>query len=107
MPIQHEKHHKWNAARLMNWAQEMGDEVLLLVQTLLQQKQHEEQAYRVCLGLLNPSRSYPTERLNKACTIANQNQLYRLKQIKEILRSNQDALLKQIETNSKQIGSGL
>ena len=63
------------------------------VQTLLQQKKHEEQAYRVCLGLLNLSRSYPTERVNKACAIANQNQLYRLKQIKAVLRSNQDALL--------------
>jgi len=77
----------------------MGDEVLLWVQTLLQQKQHEEQAYRVCLGLLNLSHNYPTERLNKACAIANQNQLYRLKQIKEILRSNQDALLtKELKT---------
>jgi hypothetical protein len=93
MPIQHEKHQQWNAARLMSWAQDMGDEVLLWVQTLLQQKKHEEQAYRVCLGLLNLSRSYPTERVNKACAIANQNQLYRLKQIKAVLRSNQDALL--------------
>ena len=93
MPIQHEKHQQWNAARLMSWAQAMGDEVLLWVQTLLQQKKHEEQAYRVCLGLLNLSRSYPKERVNKACAIANQNQLYRLKQIKAVLRSNQDALL--------------
>jgi hypothetical protein len=34
----------------MNWAKDIGDEVLLWVQTLLKQKQHEEQAYRVCLG---------------------------------------------------------
>ena len=61
---------------------------------LLKQKQHEEQAYRVCLGLLSLSRSYPVaERLNNGCAIANQNKLYRLKQIKEILRSNQDKLL--------------
>ena len=77
----------------MNWAKDIGDEVLLWVQTLLKQKQHEEQAYRVCLGLLSLSRSYPAERLNNACAIANQNTLYRLKQIKEILRSNQDKLL--------------
>ncbi|MBT4668726.1 MAG: IS21 family transposase [Candidatus Ruthia sp.] len=93
MPIRHEKHHQWSSGRLMNWAKDIGDEVLLWVQTLLKQKQHEEQAYRVCLGLLSLSRSYPAERLNKACAIANQNKLYRLKQIKEILRSNQDKLL--------------
>jgi len=93
MPAKHEKHHQWTAARLMNWAKDLGDEVLIWVQALLKQKQHEEQAYRVCLGLLNLSRSYPPARLNNACAIANQHGLYRLKQIKAILQSNQDQLL--------------
>ena len=93
MPVKHEKHHKWTPGRLMNWAKDMGDEVLLWVQTLLKQKQHEEQAYRVCLGLLNLSRTYPAKRLNNACAIANKNGLYRLKQIKAILLSNQDQLV--------------
>ncbi len=77
----------------MNWAKDLGDEVLLWVQAQLKQKQHEQQAYRVCLGLLNLSRNYPSGRLNNACAIANRNQLYRLKQIKSILKSNQDQLL--------------
>lgn len=95
MPKRHEKHHKWNANRLMNWAKDLGDDVLIWVQTLLKQKQHEEQAYRVCLGLLNLSRNYPSDRINQACAIANQHQLYRLKQIKGILQSNQDKLLRE------------
>jgi len=93
MPTKHQKHHQWSAARLMNWAKDIGDDVLVWVKTLLNQKQHEEQAYRVCLGLLNLSRSYSAKRLNNACAIANQNKLYRLKQIKSILLSNQDQLL--------------
>ena len=93
MPVSHEKHHKWTPGRLMNWAKDIGDEVLVWVQAQLQQKQHEEQAYRVCLGLLNLSRNYPKERLNNACRIANQKSLYRLKQVKSILQSNQDKLL--------------
>jgi len=93
MPVRHEKHHQWTAGRLMNWAKDLGDDVLHWVQAQLQRKQHEQQAYRVCLGLLNLSRQYPAERLNKACAIANQNQLDRLKQIKSILQSNQDQLL--------------
>lgn len=92
MPKKHEKHLKWTPQRLMNWAKDIGDEVLEWVKVLLQQKQHPEQAYRVCLGLLNLTRSYPSERLNKACGIANKHQLYRLKHIKEILISNQDQL---------------
>jgi transposase len=93
MPTRHQQHHQWNAGRLMNWAKDIGDEVLVWVQTQLKQKQHEEQAYRVCLGLLNLSKNYPTNRLNNACAIANQSGLYRLKHIKSILQSNQDQLV--------------
>ncbi|MEE9354810.1 MAG: IS21 family transposase [Methylococcaceae bacterium] len=93
MPVKHEKHHQWSAGRLMNWAKDIGDEVLLWVKAQLNQRQHEEQAYRVCLGLLNLARSYPAKRLNKACAIANKNSLYKLKHIKDILQSNQDQLL--------------
>ena len=77
----------------LNWAKDLGDDVLYWVQAQLKQKQHEQQAYRVCLGLLNLSKDYPASRINNACTIANQNHLYRLKQIKSILQSNQDQLL--------------
>jgi len=93
MPTRHQKHHQWTADRLMNWAKDIGDEVLRWVKTQIDNKRHEQQAYRVCLGLLNLSRQYPASRLNKACAIANQKQLYRLKQIKSILQSNQDQLL--------------
>ncbi len=93
MPTKHEKHHQWSAGRLMNWARDLGDDVLLWVKAILMQKQHEQQDYRVCLGLLNLSRQYEPQRLNKACAIANRHQLYRLKQVKSILQSNQDKLL--------------
>jgi transposase len=93
MPTKHERHHKWTAERLMNWAKDLGEDVLIWVQTIFKQKQHEEQAYRVCLGLLNLARTYPNQRINNACIIANQHKLYRIKQIKTILVSNQDQLV--------------
>lgn len=93
MPLRHAKHQQWTPGRLMNWAKDLGDDVLIGVKTQLKQKQHEEQAYRVCLGLLNLSRSYPARRVNNACAIANKQGMYRLKQIKAILLSNQDKLL--------------
>lgn len=93
MPVRHKKHRKWSAGRLMNWAKGLGDEVLIWVQVQLKSRDHEEQAYRVCLGLLNLSKVYSGQRINNACAIANQNHLYRLAQIKSILQSNQDQLL--------------
>jgi len=92
MPVKHEKHHRWTPGKLMNWAKDIGDEVLLWVKTLLNQKAHPEQAYRVILGLLNLTRSYPPERLNAACALANQRELYQLNQVKNLLKSNQDKL---------------
>ncbi len=82
----------WLSNFELNWARDIGDEVLIWVKSQLKQKQHEEQAYRVCLGLLNLSRQYPNERLNKAYQIANHKNLDRLKHIKSILLSNQDKL---------------
>jgi hypothetical protein len=93
MPTRHQKHHQWNAGRLMNWAKYIGDVVLTWVQVQLNQKQHEQQAYRVCLGLLNLSKNYPVKRINSACAIANQSGLHKLNQFKSILQSNQDQLV--------------
>jgi hypothetical protein len=91
-PEKHAQHQQWTPGRLLNWAQSLGPEVLHWVKTQLQHQQHPEQAYRVCLGLLNLQRSYPPERLNRACALANQAGLYRLKNIKAILHSNRDQL---------------
>jgi transposase len=90
MPIRHAKHQQWTPGRLRNWAQRIGPEVEKWVQTQLKRKDHPEQAYRVCLGLLNLARQYPEDRLNNACAIANQHALYRLTHIKNILKTNQD-----------------
>ncbi|MFT7561252.1 MAG: hypothetical protein ACI93R_003178, partial [Flavobacteriales bacterium] len=38
-------------------------------------------------------KSYDDCRLNNACMVANQKKLYRLKNIKNILKSNQDKLI--------------
>lgn len=97
MPKRHQKHQQWTPGRLKNWAKDIGPEVLRWVDTQLTSKAHPEQAYRVCLGLLNLSREYPVQRLNAACKIANQKKLSRLKQIKSILKSNRDQLPEQLD----------
>jgi hypothetical protein len=92
MPEQHAQQQQWTPGRLMNWAKSIGPEVLVWVQGQLQRREHPEQAYRVCLGLLNLNRAYTSERLNKACAIANKESLFRLKNVKAILVSNKDKL---------------
>ena len=67
----------------------------------LTSKRHPEQAYRICLGLLNLSRAYPPERLEAACRIANKAGLIRLKQVRSILQSNRDQLPDQLELQTE------
>lgn len=92
MPERHLKQQQWTPGRLKNWARDIGPDVLAWVAAQLAAKDHPEQAYRLCLGLLNLSREYPGQRLNGACNIANREGLTRLKQIKSILKSNRDRL---------------
>lgn len=96
MPRRHQKHQQWTPGRLKHWAKDIGPEVLQWVDRQLTIKAHPEQAYRVCLGLLNLSREYPAQRIDAACKIANKQGLSRLKQIKSILKSNRDQLPEQL-----------
>ena len=97
MPRRHRKHQQWTPGRLKNWARDIGPETLRWVSARIESKAHPEQAYRVCLGLLNLSRSYPPHRLEAACRIANHAGLVRLKQIKSVLQSNRDQLPEPLE----------
>ncbi|RJT63806.1 IS21 family transposase [Legionella taurinensis] len=92
MPERHQKHHSWSPGRLKNWAKDIGPDVLIWVDRQLSRRELPEQSYRVCLGLLNLSRTYPAARLNAACARANDAGLSRLKNIKNILESNLDKL---------------
>jgi transposase len=97
MPTRHHRHQQWSPGRLKQWAQAIGPQTLAWVDRQLQTKAHPEQAYRVCLGLLNLSRDYPAQRLERACQIANREGLLRLKQIRSILHSNRDRLPEQLD----------
>ena len=90
MPQRHAQHQQWSPGRLLNWAQDIGPQVLLWVQQRIEEKEHPEQAYRVVLGLLSLKRAYSARRLEQACRIANERSLGRLKNVKSILRSNLD-----------------
>jgi len=70
----------------------VGSDALEWVTGRLNEKPHPEQAYRLCLGLLNLTRDYPVGRINNSCQLANRKGLTRLKHIKSILRSNRDQI---------------
>ena len=101
MPRRHREHQQWSPGRLKRWAGDIGPDTQAWVSGQIEQRMHPEQAYRVCLGLLNLSKQYPATRLNAACRLANQAGLDRLKQIKAILKSNRDQLPEQLSLTAE------
>ena len=101
MPERHSKQQQWTPGRLKQWAQSIGPDTLAWVSYQLDVKDHPEQAYRLCLGLLNLAREYPAARLNASCRLANREGLTRLQQIKAILKANRDQLPDQLELTTE------
>ena len=90
MPERHRKHQAWTPQRLLDWSQSLSPDVYWMTHYLLTSREHPEQAYRACLGLLSLKREYGAERLNNACAHARQIKGYRLKHIRTILKSGKD-----------------
>ena len=90
MPTRHEKHLRWTPGRLKSWAATIGPDVEIWIAGQLESKDHPEQAYRICLALLNLSSSYVATRLNNACAIANREGLDRVNQIQNLLKHRKD-----------------
>jgi transposase len=92
MPQAHRKQEQWSPGRLLNWAKDIGPHVLRMTQDMLARKAHPEQAYRACLGLLNLSRNYPVQRLDKACERALAIGSPYVRSVKSILQQGIDQL---------------
>jgi len=97
MPKEHSHLLKWTPKKMLRWARDIGVDTEQWIQWQLDSRDHPEQAFKLCLGLLNLSKLYPSTRLNTACKIANKEGLNRLKQIKSILKSNRDQLPEQLD----------
>jgi transposase len=93
MPPAHQKYLEWSPERLTHWAQKTGPHTAQLVQVLLVSRQHPEQAYRSCLGLLRLGERFGQERLEAACCRALPAGIHSYKGVKNIL----DAKLDQVE----------
>jgi transposase len=60
----------WNPQRLLKWAASIGPHTAAVVEHLPGGRQHPEQAYRACLGVLRLSKDYAAARLEAACSRA-------------------------------------
>ena len=90
MPAAHRAHAEWSPGRLMNWASSVGPATGELVKRLLMEKQHPEQGYRSCLGLMRLARNAGHDRMEAACTRALAIGAHRYRSVASILEKGLD-----------------
>lgn len=95
MPPNHRFMDNLNPERLERWGRNIGESVGLMIQKVLETKDHPEQGYKVSLGILSLEKKYDKERLEKACRRALYYGIYSYKSIKSILENNLDSNLEE------------
>lgn len=86
--------------RLLRQAEEIHKDVRVYISKILGKKQHQDQAYKSCLGVLSFAKKVGEERLTKACQRALDYGAYNYRTIKKILESGldtQDEVIENIE----------
>lgn len=68
MPKSHQEYLSWTPSRIVGVAQNIGPETAALVNEIMTTRQHPEQGYRACLGIIRLAKVYSNERLEAACT---------------------------------------
>lgn len=92
----------WTAERFLSWAEAIHKDVKLYIAAILDKKQHPEQAYKSCVGILALAKKVGNERLIRACQRAIDYEFYNYKTIQNILdkgldRQTEDEEAKQLK----------
>ena len=80
----------WTPQRFINWAEAIGDPVKGLLIMILEKRQHPEQAYKSCMGILSLEKKVGKQRLINACKRALEYNIYNYKIVQNILEKNLD-----------------
>jgi hypothetical protein len=81
---------EWTPERFTGWAEKVHEDVKLYILKVLERKQHPEQAYKACMGILSFGKKVGHERLIKACQRALGYGAYNYKTIQKILERELD-----------------
>jgi transposase len=80
----------WTPEKFISWGEDIGEEVKLYILKVLERKQHPEQSYKSCIGILSFAKKVGKERLVKACRRALGYGIYNYKTIQSILEKGMD-----------------
>lgn len=90
MPPQHKYVTEWSPTYFLEKAKEINPVVEYFIGQVLAKKQHPEQAYKSCQGILSFAKRVGHQRLINACRRAHEIGYYNYKIIEDILRKSLD-----------------
>lgn len=91
-PPSHRAYLEWTPERMLRWAASIGPSTAALIQLRLHMRQHPEQSFRACLGILRLATRYGHDRLEAACRRALVSGIQHYRGIKHILEHAYDRL---------------
>ena len=83
---------QWSASRFIDWASNIDPCVGDYIIQIIESRNHPEQAYKSCLGILTFEKKVGKQRLINACKRALDFRIYSFKTIQNILENNLDSI---------------
>ena len=90
MPKSHQQYLDWTPSRILSWAGTIGEATQKVAETIMSSREHPEQGYRSCLGILRLGKHYGKDRLEAACQRTLAIGAFRYKSIRSILENGLD-----------------
>ena len=97
MPSHHRFISEWSSEKFITWADQIGGHCKTLIINILEKKQHPEQSYKSCLGILHLTKKVGNTRLDNACKRALDYGAHNYNIIERILKNGWDTLDEDIE----------
>jgi len=92
LPPNHRWHLEWTPERFCKWARQIGPHTEEVISKVLVSREHPQQAYRACLGILQFAKRYNPDSLEEACQQAQEAGVYSYRVIKRLLTTKKDML---------------
>ena len=92
---------EWTPQRFIDWAASIDPSVEELICRILEKKQHPEQSYKSCMGVLSFAKKAGKERLANACKRAIDHGIYNYRIIQKILENGLDTIVDEEPNNNE------
>ncbi len=87
MPEKHRAVSEWSPERFVSWAAKTGENTARYIKALLEQRDHPEQAYKTCAGILRLADTIGARQMEEACGRAMEQNIYSYKYFDILLKN--------------------